>query len=274
MTTDAIRMDGKVAVITGGAGGIGFATAQLMSARGAHVVLADIAVERAKELAATLPDAIGLMLDLGDEGSVEAMIAAARAMNRPVLVDPKGSDWRPYRGATLITPNLSELEAVVGPCPDEATIVAKGTRLRDELGIDALLVTRSENGMTLLAPNQPPLHLPTRAREVFDVTGAGDTVISTLAASIAAGEATVLFLADIPDQVQLLTIDGRFKMGFRNPNTGEEATFTQAQLDAMLVLGRKGVAELCVLQQQVIESAMKPAQPNDLKKLADFFGKK
>jgi len=123
----------------------------------------------------------------GTLADVEAMIAAARAMNRPVLVDPKGSDWRPYRGATLITPNLSELEAVVGPCPDEATIVAKGSRLRDELGIDALLVTRSEHGMTLLAPNQAPLHLPTRAREVFDVTGAGDTVIATFGAALAAG---------------------------------------------------------------------------------------
>lgn len=74
MTVDAIRMDGKVAVITGGAGGIGFATAQLMSARGAHVVLADIAVERARELAATLPDAVGMLLDLSDESSIEAMI--------------------------------------------------------------------------------------------------------------------------------------------------------------------------------------------------------
>ncbi|GAC1622403.1 MAG: bifunctional D-glycero-beta-D-manno-heptose-7-phosphate kinase/D-glycero-beta-D-manno-heptose 1-phosphate adenylyltransferase HldE [Nevskia sp.] len=115
------------------------------------------------------------------------LIAAARAAGRPVLVDPKGSDWRPYRGATLITPNLSELEAVVGPCPDEATIVAKGTKLRDELGIEALLVTRSEHGMTLLAPNAAPLHLPTEAREVFDVTGAGDTVIATFGAALAAG---------------------------------------------------------------------------------------
>jgi NAD(P)-dependent dehydrogenase (short-subunit alcohol dehydrogenase family) len=79
MSTDAIRMDGKVAIVTGGAGGIGFATARLLAARGCRVVLADIAVERARELAATLPDGIGLPLDLSDEGSVEAMIAAAAA---------------------------------------------------------------------------------------------------------------------------------------------------------------------------------------------------
>jgi D-beta-D-heptose 7-phosphate kinase/D-beta-D-heptose 1-phosphate adenosyltransferase len=115
------------------------------------------------------------------------LVAAARAAGRAVLVDPKGSDWRPYRGATLITPNLSELEAVVGPCPDEASIVAKGSRLRDELGLEALLVTRSEHGMTLLVPGHEPLHLPTQAREVFDVTGAGDTVIAALGAALAAG---------------------------------------------------------------------------------------
>lgn len=144
-------------------------------------------VERFK--AALVESEVVILSDYGKGtlADAEALIAAARAANRPVLVDPKGSDWRPYRGATLITPNLSELEAVVGPCPDEATIVAKGMRLRDELGLEALLVTRSENGMTLLAPNQAPLHLPTVAREVFDVTGAGDTVIATFAAALAAG---------------------------------------------------------------------------------------
>jgi len=115
------------------------------------------------------------------------LVAAARAAGLPVLVDPKGSDWRPYRNATLITPNLTELEAVVGPCPDEATIVAKGSKLRDELGLEALLVTRSEQGMTLLVPGHEPLHLPTEAREVYDVTGAGDTVIATFGATLAAG---------------------------------------------------------------------------------------
>lgn len=116
-----------------------------------------------------------------------ALIADARSAARPVLVDPKGTDWRPYAGATLITPNLAELEAVVGTCPDDAAVVAKGTRLLRELALDALLVTRSERGMTLLVPDQPPLHLPTQAREVYDVTGAGDTVIGVLAAGLATG---------------------------------------------------------------------------------------
>ncbi|MDR3416339.1 MAG: bifunctional D-glycero-beta-D-manno-heptose-7-phosphate kinase/D-glycero-beta-D-manno-heptose 1-phosphate adenylyltransferase HldE [Nevskia sp.] len=123
----------------------------------------------------------------GTLADVSDLIAAARRGGRAVLIDPKGNDWRPYRGATLITPNLAELEAVVGPCPDQASIVAKGGALRDELGLEALLVTRSEQGMTLLVPGHEPLHLPTEAREVFDVTGAGDTVIATLGAALAAG---------------------------------------------------------------------------------------
>jgi len=124
----------------------------------------------------------------GTLADVAELIADARAAGKPVLVDPKGSDYRPYRGATLLTPNLSELEAVVGPCPTEAAIVTKGERLRSELQLQALLVTRSEQGMTLLQPGHAPLHLPTQAREVFDVTGAGDTVIATLAAALAAGQ--------------------------------------------------------------------------------------
>ncbi|MCK9383859.1 MAG: bifunctional D-glycero-beta-D-manno-heptose-7-phosphate kinase/D-glycero-beta-D-manno-heptose 1-phosphate adenylyltransferase HldE [Nevskia sp.] len=140
--------------------------------------------------AALAETAVVVLSDYGKGTLADAadLIAAARAAGRPVLVDPKGSDWRPYHGATMITPNLTELEAVVGPCPDEATIVAKGNALRATLALDALLVTRSEAGMTLLTPNQPPLHLPTEAREVFDVTGAGDTVIATFAAALAAGQ--------------------------------------------------------------------------------------
>jgi D-beta-D-heptose 7-phosphate kinase / D-beta-D-heptose 1-phosphate adenosyltransferase len=119
----------------------------------------------------------------------QELIALARKAGVPVLADPKGKDFSIYRGATLITPNLSEFEAVVGECPSEQVLVDKGMALIDELELDAILVTRSEQGMTLLCRGQSPLHLPARAREVFDVTGAGDTVISTLATALAAGEA-------------------------------------------------------------------------------------
>ncbi|KAA3626568.1 MAG: bifunctional D-glycero-beta-D-manno-heptose-7-phosphate kinase/D-glycero-beta-D-manno-heptose 1-phosphate adenylyltransferase HldE [Proteobacteria bacterium] len=118
----------------------------------------------------------------------QQLISTARAAGKPVLVDPKGSDFSHYRGATLITPNLAEFEAVVGVCTDQAEIVKKGLGLITQLGLDALLVTRGEQGMTLIKPDSEPLHLPTHAREVFDVTGAGDTVISVLAAALAAGQ--------------------------------------------------------------------------------------
>ncbi len=118
----------------------------------------------------------------------QQIIAAARAAGVPVLVDPKGTDFARYRGATLMTPNLHEFEAVVGSCASEEELVARGEKLMSELNLDALLVTRGEHGMTLLRPGEEEFHLPARAREVFDVTGAGDTVIAVLAAAIAAGE--------------------------------------------------------------------------------------
>lgn len=117
------------------------------------------------------------------------LIALAREAGVPVLVDPKGTDFEPYRGATLLTPNLSEFEAVVGAVKDEQDLIAKGQQLIRDLDLQAMLVTRSEKGMTLLRDGLPELHLPARAREVFDVTGAGDTVISVLAVSLAAGAA-------------------------------------------------------------------------------------
>lgn len=117
----------------------------------------------------------------------QKLISLARAAKVPVLVDPKGTDFSKYRGATLITPNLKEFEAVVGHCETEQILVDKGVALLRELKLDALLITRSEHGMTLLRDGQPELHLPARAREVYDVTGAGDTVISVVASSLAAG---------------------------------------------------------------------------------------
>ena len=106
----------------------------------------------------------------------QSLILAARARNIPVLADPKGKDFSIYRGASLITPNLSEFENVVGRCADEAELVSKGVQLLRDLDLGALLVTRGEHGMTLLRMDHPPLHLPARAREVFDVNGSVDNL--------------------------------------------------------------------------------------------------
>lgn len=123
----------------------------------------------------------------GALASVQTMIQLARDAGIPVLIDPKGTDFARYRGATLLTPNLSEFEAVAGKCYDEADLVERGQKIIADFALSALLITRSEQGMTLLQPGQPPLHMPTQAQEVYDVTGAGDTVIGVLAATLAAG---------------------------------------------------------------------------------------
>jgi len=114
-------------------------------------------------------------------------IEVARQRGKTVVVDPKRLDFTAYRGASLVTPNMNEFQAVVGSCRGEDDIVERGRRLMAESGIEGLLITRSERGMTLLLPEQAPVNLPARAREVFDVTGAGDTVVAVLAAAAAAG---------------------------------------------------------------------------------------
>jgi D-beta-D-heptose 7-phosphate kinase / D-beta-D-heptose 1-phosphate adenosyltransferase len=122
----------------------------------------------------------------GALAEVRGLIETCRAAGVPVLVDPKGNDFGRYRGATVITPNQAEFEAVVGSCRDEEEFAARGERLRSELGLAHLLVTRSEKGMTLVSA-EGPTHLPAEAREVYDVTGAGDTVIAVTAAGLALG---------------------------------------------------------------------------------------
>ena len=123
----------------------------------------------------------------GSLSDIQNMIQLAKSRGAKVLVDPKGSDFEKYRGATLLTPNLSEFEEVVGHCKTDQELFERATQLVIDLQLDALLVTRSEHGMTLIRENVAPFHLPTQAQEVFDVTGAGDTVMAVLAASIAAG---------------------------------------------------------------------------------------
>ena len=117
---------------------------------------------------------------------VTKMIARARAAGKPVLVDPKGDDWERYRGATVITPNRAELREVIGQWKSEADLHARVAKLRASLSLAALLLTRSEEGMTLFT-DAGVVHESAVAREVYDVSGAGDTVIATLAAMLGAG---------------------------------------------------------------------------------------
>lgn len=169
-----------------------------------------------QEAAILIEKAIKLMTSVGalvlsdyDKGALvnpHSLIALARSANIPVLVDPKGSDFSRYKGATILTPNLHEFETIVGHCSSEQDLVAKGQELIRDNDLQALLVTRGEQGMTLLRENEPELHFPARAREVFDVTGAGDTVISVLAASLAAGES-------LPNSVALASLAAGLVVG-------------------------------------------------------------
>jgi rfaE bifunctional protein kinase chain/domain len=129
-----------------------------------------------------------LFSDYGKGGlaHIPSMIEAARKAKKPVLIDPKGEDYARYRGATVITPNRAELQEVVGRWTSEDDLRRRAQELRASLDLDGLLVTRSEEGMTLYDA-QGELHVKAQAREVFDVTGAGDTVIATLATMVAAG---------------------------------------------------------------------------------------
>jgi D-beta-D-heptose 7-phosphate kinase/D-beta-D-heptose 1-phosphate adenosyltransferase len=152
----------------------------------------------------------------------QPMIAAARAHGVAVVVDPKRRDFAAYRGATVITPNMQEFQEAVGDCPDEAAVVERARHLIDELDTEALLITRGERGMTLVRREAPPLHLPARAREVFDVTGAGDTVVALLAAALAADQ-------DLEQAAQLANIGAGLVVG----KVGT-ATVTRTELEAEL----------------------------------------
>ncbi len=156
-------------------------------------------------LASKLADFDALLADtdavvLSDYGKgglahIATMIGRARAAGKPVLVDPKGDDWERYRGASLMTPNRGEFRQVAGRWRDEADLERRAQALRRDLDLGALLVTRSEEGMSLYS-DAGTLTIPAQAREVFDVSGAGDTVIATLGALLAAG-------APLPDAVAI-----------------------------------------------------------------------
>ena len=133
-----------------------------------------------------------LFSDYGKGGltHIPRMLELARRLNKPVLIDPKGNDYSRYAGATVITPNRAELAQVIGPWSSEAQLVERAQALRTEHKLDGLMLTRSEDGMSLFdgeARDGGHTRVPAQAREVFDVTGAGDTVIATLAAMLACG---------------------------------------------------------------------------------------
>ena len=153
-----------------------------------HEVLLDLMDRYEQELA--FHDVV-LLSDYGKGGlgHVERMVQLARAQGRRVLVDPKGRDYARYRGATLITPNRAEFAlASGGDWRDEAELEQRAQALRAQLGLEALLVTRADEGMSLFGEHGH-LHVPAQAKEVYDVSGAGDTVIATLAVMLGAGAA-------------------------------------------------------------------------------------
>ncbi|GJL81922.1 MAG: ADP-heptose synthase [marine bacterium B5-7] len=132
------------------------------------------------------------MLILSDYGKgglthIEHMISAAREASVPVVVDPKGGDYQRYRGATLITPNLKEFEQTGGDTSSEEAMMESAHEIIDRYDFDSLLVTRSEKGMTLYRRDAEPIHSPATAREIFDVSGAGDTVAAVVGVALAAG---------------------------------------------------------------------------------------
>nr|WP_299245187.1 bifunctional D-glycero-beta-D-manno-heptose-7-phosphate kinase/D-glycero-beta-D-manno-heptose 1-phosphate adenylyltransferase HldE [uncultured Halomonas sp.] len=182
----------------------------------------------------------------GTLNRIEELIASIRESGKRVLVDPKGSDFRRYRGASVITPNFAEFEAVVGPCRNDAELAEKGERLRDELALEAVLITRSEKGMTLIRKDAPPLHLPTHAREVFDVTGAGDTVIGVLGLALASGHG-------YPEAMTLANLAAGLVVA--KPGT---ATLSVAELYTALH-GDK-LAEFGLIEESVLIEAVKAAQ--------------
>jgi rfaE bifunctional protein kinase chain/domain len=145
--------------------------------------------DKLTQFKAILPDYDVIIFSDYNKGSlvnVAEMIRMAREAGKTVMVDPKGDDFTPYRGATILTPNKSELKRIVGSWKTEEQLTEKAQSLREELGLTALLLTRSEEGMSLYTAEEV-LHVPADAREVFDVSGAGDTVIATMAAMLGAG---------------------------------------------------------------------------------------
>ncbi len=205
---------------------------------------------RLGERVAALLDETDLVIcsdyDKGALQEIGIILDACRKRGVPVLVDPKGSDFGRYAGATAITPNLSEFEAVAGPCTDDDTLVRQANALRESLDLAHMVVTRSERGMSVISGDAGIHHLPAEAREVFDVTGAGDTVIAMLGAGMASG-------LDVADAARLANLAAGIvvrKIGV--------ATVSVSEL--RLALHRQGKGGRGVLTKEELISFVREAQ--------------
>ncbi|MDG2107668.1 MAG: bifunctional D-glycero-beta-D-manno-heptose-7-phosphate kinase/D-glycero-beta-D-manno-heptose 1-phosphate adenylyltransferase HldE [Woeseiaceae bacterium] len=181
----------------------------------------------------------------GTLSNIEMMISACREAKVPVLIDPKGSDFDRYHGASLITPNQAEFEAVAGACESNEKLVSQARRMIDDLDLDAILVTRSEKGMLLVEAGMEPVFLKTQAREVYDVTGAGDTVIAIMAGALASGY-------DMPSSAALANIAASLvvrKIGVATVTPGEISIALHQRGE-----GGRGVVGLDELKLMVSES--------------------
>ena len=219
-----IRLDEENAAIARG-DGIATALSRSLSGAGA-VVLSDYGK--------------GTLSNIGE------LIEICREAAVPVLVDPKGTDFSKYRGASLLTPNQAEFEAVAGICETDDELVRHARRMIDELDLAALLVTRSEKGMLLVESGEEPVFLSTQAREVYDVTGAGDTVIATLAGAVASGDelASAAALANLAAGLVVRKIGvasvtpGEIRVALHQRGQGGRGLVDPDELQAMVIESR------------------------------------
>jgi D-beta-D-heptose 7-phosphate kinase / D-beta-D-heptose 1-phosphate adenosyltransferase len=183
----------------------------------------------------------------GTLANVWQWIKLAKQAGVPVLVDPKSKDFKQYQGASIVTPNRKEFEAVVGVCHTDADLVERGSALLRECDFGALLITRGGEGMTLLSAKQAPIHLPAHTHEVFDVTGAGDTVIGVLATALAVGES-------LPQAMQLANLAAGIvvtKLG--------AATVTPAELRSVLQ-HEAHCSAACIMTEAMLLSVVQDAR--------------
>ncbi len=179
----------------------------------------------------------------------QSLIQYAKAQGKQIIIDPKGDDFSKYHGASLITPNTSEFERVVGKCEDEATLFEKAEKMRADLDLGALLITRSEKGMTLFEKDKAPVTFSAKAQDVFDVTGAGDTVIAMIATQLAKG-------TPLPQACKIANVAASIVVGKMGASY-----VTQSELD--YAMGQSDRPHNLVLSKEALLHEVKRAKMNN-----------